>query len=70
MTQLNCLKTWRKNKGLTQRELAHGVGVHVQYISDIERGKRRPGMRAAIRIRNYTEGEVSIDALAPVGERA
>lgn len=32
------IKKARKNAGLTQSELAEKVGVHVSYISRIERG--------------------------------
>lgn len=32
------LKTYRKNKGLTQAELAGKTGIHRQNVSDIERG--------------------------------
>lgn len=59
------LKEWRETKGLTQRELAEGVGVHVQYISAIERGARRPGMQVATKLRDFTGGVVTLDTLAP-----
>jgi len=59
------LKTWRENQGLTQLQLAAAVGVHVQYISAIERGVRRPGMKVATALRNFTKGAISLDDLAP-----
>jgi len=59
------LKEWRKTKGLTQQEVANEIGVHVQYVSAIERGARRPGMEVATRIRELTSGQVPLDALVP-----
>lgn len=57
------LKNWRESKGITQKVVAAGIGVHVQYVSAIERGVRRPGMRVALAIRDFTSGEVSLEAL-------
>jgi len=62
---LTSLKNWRESKGLTQKNVADGLGVHVQYVSAIERGARRPGMRVAMAIRDYTDGAVSLDAQVP-----
>jgi transcriptional regulator with XRE-family HTH domain len=59
------LKSWRESKGLTQQQLADQVGVHVQYISAIERGARSAGMRVATRLRDLSGGVVSLDDLAP-----
>ena len=59
------LKIWRESKGFTQKEVAEAIGVHVQYISDIERGVRRPGMQVATAIRDFTKGEVGLDAQVP-----
>ena len=58
------LQDWRKSKALTQQEMADAVGIHVQYLSAIECGRRRPGMRVARKILDYTGGAISIDALA------
>ncbi|CEP89795.1 transcriptional regulator [[Clostridium] sordellii] len=44
------LKFYRKNKNLTQSELAEQVGVTKDYISMIERGKKNPGIFLAKRI--------------------
>lgn len=59
------LKKWRESKGLTQQELANAIGVHVQYVSALERGARRPGMGVATRIREFTDGVIGIDQLVP-----
>jgi len=59
------LKDWRKTKGLTQLEVAADLGIHVQYVSAIERGAKRPGMRVAMSIREYTGGLVTLDSLVP-----
>jgi transcriptional regulator with XRE-family HTH domain len=58
------LKTVREKAGLTQAEVASLVGVHTQYISEIERG-RRPGMAVAVSLRNAFSGELTLDDLVP-----
>lgn len=58
------LQEWRKSKALTQQDVADAIGVHVQYVSAIERGARRPGMSVATKIREFTGGAISLDALA------
>ena len=64
------LKQWREEAGLTQQELADRLGVHVQYVSAIERGARRPGMGVAVRIRDVTNGAISVEDLAPPPRKA
>jgi len=36
----------RKTQGLTQKQVADRAGVHVTYLSDIERGARNPSWKA------------------------
>lgn len=59
------LQEWRKSKALTQQDVADALGIHVQYVSAIERGARRPGMSVATKIREFTGGAISLDTLAP-----
>jgi transcriptional regulator with XRE-family HTH domain len=59
------LKKWREARGWTQQELADRAGCHVQYISAIERGARQAGMGLAKRLREISNGELSLDDLAP-----
>lgn len=40
----------RLQRGLTQEEVAHGAGIHVTYLSGIERGKRNPSLANIRRI--------------------
>ena len=35
----------RSERGLTQEEAAHRAGIHVTYLSGIERGVRNPSLR-------------------------
>ena len=37
------LRAMREKKGLTQRELAHNLGISQNYIPALESGARRPG---------------------------
>ncbi|MFZ5704933.1 MAG: helix-turn-helix domain-containing protein [Pseudomonadota bacterium] len=62
------LKAWRESQGWTQQELADRAGYHVQYISAIERGARQAGMGFARRMRDLSEGEITLDDLAPPAE--
>lgn len=59
------LKIVREAAHLTQAQVAEKIGVHPQYISEIERG-RRPGMAVAIRLRDLFPGVLTIDELVPV----
>jgi len=38
------IKTLRKTRGLTQEQLAALSGLSIQYIGEIERGKRNPSL--------------------------
>ena len=59
------LKKWRESKGLTQQEMADAIEIHVQYLSALECNRRRPGMGVATKIRQFTDGAVSLDKLVP-----
>lgn len=50
---MNRLKQIRKQKGITQEELAKAVGITRPYLSDIERGVKTPGGDIVIRIASY-----------------
>ncbi len=39
------LRALREKRGLTQRELAHTLGISQNYIPALESGTRRPGPR-------------------------
>lgn len=39
------LREMRQKLGLSQEEVAHRAGVHVTYLSGIERGKRNPSLK-------------------------
>jgi transcriptional regulator with XRE-family HTH domain len=38
------LRRLREEAGLTQEEVAHRADIHVTYLSQIEGGKRNPGL--------------------------
>ena len=39
------LRTLRRLRGTTQEELAYRAGIHVVYLSGIERGVRNPSLK-------------------------
>lgn len=45
----------RKNRGLTQAQLARKAGVSTQYINDIELSKRKPGSHALFELSKALE---------------
>lgn len=63
------LRNWREKEGLTQADLAAKVGVHVQYVSDLERGKKTPSLSLARKFRDLSGGLVSLDSLADASSR-
>lgn len=44
---MNNLKHLRKKEQLTQKQLADILGIHKDYVSMIERGKRTPSFKLA-----------------------
>jgi transcriptional regulator with XRE-family HTH domain len=52
------LRAMREKKGLTQRELAHNLGISQNYIPALESGARRPGPKlrqALIKFFNFED---------------
>ncbi|SMB95549.1 putative transcriptional regulator [Desulfonispora thiosulfatigenes DSM 11270] len=49
----NKIREIRKNKSITQTELANSIGISRPYLSDIERGVANPGGDIIIKIANY-----------------
>lgn len=44
------LQSLRREKGMSQEELAHQADVHQTYLSGIERGRRNPSIVVLARI--------------------
>lgn len=44
------LRTLRRDLGLSQEEVAHRAGIHVTYLSGIERGRRNPSLKNIRRV--------------------
>jgi len=57
------VKLWREKRGLTQRALAQSAGVNVNYLCEIETGKK-PGSAAALNKLAQTL-EVPMETLVP-----
>jgi putative transcriptional regulator len=49
----NCLRELRKQRGLTQDELAKALGVSRQTINAIENDKYNPTLELAMRLAKY-----------------
>ena len=39
------IRSLRERRGLTQEEVAHRAGIHVTYLSGVERGVRNPSLK-------------------------
>lgn len=39
------VRSLRMQRGLTQEEVAHRAGIHVTYLSGVERGVRNPSLK-------------------------
>ncbi len=46
----NHLRSLRKEAGLSQEEVADRAGIHVTYLSGVERGLRNPSVRNVRRL--------------------
>jgi len=44
------IRLLRQQLGLSQEEVAHRAGIHVTYLSGIERGVRNPSLRNIRRV--------------------
>lgn len=62
MTTPGLLRDWRKQRGLTQSDLATRLGVSGATLSDWEAGKKTPRIESAVRIERVTEGAVPVGA--------
>jgi transcriptional regulator with XRE-family HTH domain len=47
------LRAMREKKGLTQRQLAHDLGISQNYIPALESGARRPGPKLRQALMKY-----------------
>lgn len=44
------IRALRKKRGWSQEELAHHAGVHVTYLSGLERGHRNPSLNIIVQL--------------------
>ena len=53
------LQRMRRERGLTQEELAHKSGIHQTYLSGVEGGKRNPSLLVLERIASALDADIS-----------
>ncbi len=58
-------KEWRESAGLRQGQAGALIGISQPYISNIEKGKKPPSARLAMRIEQITKGAVTALDLIP-----
>lgn len=47
---VNRIKEYREEKGITQEQMAKRLRISEDYLGRIERGKREPSLKLAVRI--------------------
>jgi len=57
-TMENNLSRIRETKNMTQEELDKAIGISRPYLSDIERGKKEPGLDIALKLASTLEVSV------------
>ncbi len=54
------LQKLRRDRGVTQEELAHKAGIHQTYLSGVESGKRNPSIGVLERIAKGLDVDVAL----------
>jgi transcriptional regulator with XRE-family HTH domain len=52
------LRFWRKDRGLTLREVEKETGISNSYLSQLERGLREPGINTLLKLANIYNAEL------------
>ncbi|RHS80881.1 MULTISPECIES: helix-turn-helix domain-containing protein [Butyricicoccaceae] len=58
------IKSLRTEKGLTQEKLAESLGISVEYVGKIERGKRTPSLDLVIAMSKFFHASTDYILLA------
>ena len=58
------IKSLRTEKGLTQEKLAESLGISVEYVGKIERGKRTPSLDLVIAMSKFFRASTDYILLA------
>ncbi len=53
MAVVNNLKETRKNRGISQKDIAYATGFSIKTISRIERGEQDPSAEFMLRVTTY-----------------
>lgn len=57
----NPIRVWREYRGISQQELAEGVGISVPYLSQLETGKRKGSLDVLAAVANVLH--ITLDEL-------
>ena len=60
MKKLNPVFIWRQAEGVGQAQLAEQLGIRQPTLSNLETGRKKPGLRLAVRIAELTSGAVPV----------
>lgn len=55
------IKEYLRKKGITSKEAAEQLGIHDSYLRLIWRGARAPGPKLALKIQEWTQGELKTE---------
>jgi transcriptional regulator with XRE-family HTH domain len=57
-------KQWRLASGKTLADVSAATGAHTGQLSDIERWRKRPSLKLAVRLSRATDGAVPVETFA------
>lgn len=60
---MQALSEYLEGNAITQKAFAQTIGISKSFLNDIVKRRRTPGLDVALRIRDATGGNVSLDTL-------
>lgn len=62
------LREYLDQERMTYREFAEKIGIHIQSAKNIAYGSRKPGLKLALQIEEFTGGKVTPRELMEYGD--